>query len=58
MTVSYMSDEVVVKEAQRRLQAHLPINWEGNQYNPSHAWTVLILDSQVFSACNLSTVDF
>jgi len=42
MAVSYMSDEVVVKEAQRRLQAHLPINWEGNQYNPTHAWTVLI----------------
>ncbi|MDH3599419.1 MAG: hypothetical protein OEU26_07225 [Candidatus Tectomicrobia bacterium] len=42
MPVAYMSDEVVVKEAQRRLQAHLPINWEGNQYNPTHAWTVLI----------------
>ena len=42
MAVSYINDEVVVKEAQRRLQAHLPINWEGNQYNPTHAWTVLI----------------
>ena len=42
MPVAYMNDEIVVKEAQRRLQAHLPINWEGNQYNPTHAWTVLI----------------
>ena len=42
MAVSYLNDEVVVKEAQRRLQAYLPVNWEGNQYNPMHAWTVLI----------------
>lgn len=42
MTVAYINDDIVVKEAQRRLQAHLPINWEGNRYNPMHAWTVLI----------------
>jgi hypothetical protein len=42
MAVAYINDEVVVKEAQRRLQAHLPITWEGNQYNPMHAWMVLI----------------
>lgn len=42
MAVAYINDEVVVKEAQRRLQASLPITWEGNQYNPMHAWTVLI----------------
>ena len=42
MAIAYMNDEVVVKEAQKRLQAHLPITWEGNQYNPMHAWTVLI----------------
>ena len=42
MAVAYINDEVVVKEAHRRLQAYLPINWEGNQYNPTHAWTVLI----------------
>jgi hypothetical protein len=42
MARAYINDEVVVKEAQRRLQAHLPITWEGNQYNPMHAWTVLI----------------
>ncbi len=42
MAGASMSDDVVVKEAQRRLQAHLPINWEGNQYNSTHAWTVLI----------------
>lgn len=42
MAIAYMNDEVVVKEAQRRLQAHLPITWEGHQYNPMHAWTVLI----------------
>jgi hypothetical protein len=42
MPVAYMNDEVEVKEAQRRLQAHLPITWEGNQYSPTHAWTVLI----------------
>ena len=42
MAVAYINDEVVVKEAQRRLQAHLPITWEGNRYNPMHAWTVLI----------------
>lgn len=37
-----INDEVVVKEAQRRLQASLPITWEGNSYNPMHAWTTLI----------------
>jgi hypothetical protein len=37
-----MNDEVVVKEVQRRLQAHLPVHWDGIQYHPSHAWTVLI----------------
>ena len=42
MAVAYINDEVVVKEAQRRLQEYLPITWEGNQYNPMHAWTVLI----------------
>ena len=42
MAEAYINDEVVVKEAQRRLQAHLPITWEGNQYNPMHAWMVLI----------------
>jgi hypothetical protein len=42
MPVAYMNDEVEVKEAQRRLQAHLPITWEGNQYSPTHAWTVLM----------------
>jgi hypothetical protein len=42
MAVAYLNDEVVVKEAQRRLQEYLPINWEGTQYNPTHAWTVLI----------------
>ena len=42
MARAYINDEVVVKEAQRRLQAHLPITWEGNQYNPMHAWSVLI----------------
>jgi hypothetical protein len=42
MPVAYMNDEVVVKEAQRRLQAHLPIHWEGNHYTPTPAWTVLI----------------
>ena len=42
MAVAYINDEVVVKEAQRRLQASLPITWEGNRYNPMHAWTVLI----------------
>jgi hypothetical protein len=42
MAVAYINDDVVVKEAQRRLQASLPITWEGNRYNPTHAWTVLI----------------
>jgi hypothetical protein len=42
MAVAYINDEVVVKEAQRRLQEYLPITWEGNQYNPTHAWTVLL----------------
>ncbi len=42
MAVAYINDEVVVKEAQRRWQAYLPINWEGNQYNATHAWTTLI----------------
>jgi hypothetical protein len=42
MAVAYINDDVLVKEAQRRLQASLPITWEGNRYNPLHAWTVLI----------------
>jgi putative transposase len=42
MAIAYLNEEVVVKEAQRRLQASLPITWEGNRYNPMHAWTVLI----------------
>jgi len=42
MARAYINDEVVVKEAKRRLQAHLPITWKGNQYNPLHAWTVRI----------------
>jgi hypothetical protein len=41
MAGAYLNDEVVVKEAQRRSQASLPITWEGNHYNPLHAWTVL-----------------
>jgi hypothetical protein len=42
MTVAYLNDEVVVKEAQRRLQAYLPIDWEGNRYNAMDAWMALI----------------
>jgi len=42
MTVAYLNDEVVVKEAQRRLQAYLPIDWEGNWYNAMDAWLALI----------------
>jgi len=42
MTVTYLNDEVVVKEAQRRLQASLPIDWEGNWYNAMDAWMALI----------------
>jgi len=42
MTVAYLNDEVVVKEAQRRLQAYLPIDWEGNWYNAMDAWMALI----------------
>ena len=42
MTVAYLNDEVVVKEAQRRLQASLPIDWEGNWYNAMDAWMALI----------------
>lgn len=42
MTRAYLNDEVVVKEAQRRLQAYLPIHWEGNWYNAMDAWMALI----------------
>jgi hypothetical protein len=42
MAVAYINDEVVVKEAQRRLQAYLPITWEGNRYHATDAWTALI----------------
>lgn len=42
MAVDYINDEVVVKEALRRLQKHLPIKWEGNRYNAMDAWTGLI----------------
>jgi hypothetical protein len=42
MTVAYLNDEVIVKEAQRRWQASLPINWEGNRYNAMDAWMALI----------------
>lgn len=42
MRVAYLNDEVVVKEAQRRLQSYLPIHWEGNRYNPMDAWMALI----------------
>ena len=42
MTAAYLNDEVIVKEAQRRLQASLPIHWEGNWYNAMDAWMALI----------------
>jgi hypothetical protein len=42
MTAAYLNDEVIVKEAQRRLQANLPIHWEGNRYNAMDAWMTLI----------------
>ena len=42
MALEYLHDDVVVKEAQRRWQAPLPITWEGNQYNPMPAWAVLL----------------
>jgi len=42
MAVAYLNDEVVVKEAQRRLQASLPIHWEGYWYNAMDAWMTLI----------------
>ena len=42
MAVAYLNDEVIVKEAQRRLQAHLPIHWEGYWYNAMDAWMTLI----------------
>lgn len=42
MRVDYLNDEVLVKEAQRRLQADLPIDWEGNWYNAMDAWIALI----------------
>jgi hypothetical protein len=41
-TVAYLNDEVVVKEAQRRWQADLPIDWEGNGYNAMDAGLALI----------------
>jgi hypothetical protein len=42
MTAAYLNDEVIVKEAQRRWQASLPIDWEGTWYNAMDAWVVLI----------------
>ena len=42
MAVAYLNDEVIVKEAQRRLQAYLPIDWEGNWYHAMDAWMALI----------------
>ena len=42
MAVAYLHDEVVVKEAQRRLQDDLPIRWEGNCYHAMDAWMALI----------------
>jgi hypothetical protein len=42
MAVAYINDEVVVKEAQRRLQASLPIHCEGNRYHATNAWITLI----------------
>jgi len=42
MSVAYLNDEVVVKEAQRRLQAYLPIYWAGNWYTAMDAWMALI----------------
>jgi hypothetical protein len=42
MTAAYLNDEVVVKETQRRLQAYLPIHWEGNWYTAMDAWMALI----------------
>ncbi len=42
MTAAYLNDEVIVKEAQQRLQTSLPIHWEGNWYNAMDAWMTLI----------------
>jgi hypothetical protein len=42
MATAYLNDEIVVKEAQRRLQAYLPIDWEGNWYNAMDAWMTLL----------------
>ena len=42
MAVAYLHDEVVVKEAQRRLQDDLPIRWQGNCYHAMDAWMALI----------------
>jgi hypothetical protein len=42
MAVAYLNDEAVVKEAQRRLQMYLPIDWEGNWYHAMDAWMALI----------------
>jgi hypothetical protein len=42
MATAYLNDEVVVKEAQRRLPAYLPIDWEGNGYNAMDAWMTLL----------------
>jgi len=55
MTVAYLNDEVLVKEAQRRLQASLPIDWEGNWYNAMDAWMALIgaagMGTSIASTC-------
>lgn len=42
MATAYLNDEVIVKEAQRRLQTYLPIDWEGNWYNAMDAWMTLL----------------
>jgi hypothetical protein len=42
MTAAYLNDDVIVKEAQRRLQTSLPMHWEGNWYNAMDAWMTLI----------------
>jgi hypothetical protein len=42
MTAAYLNDDVIVKEAQRRLQMSLPIHWEGNSYSAMDAWMTLI----------------
>jgi hypothetical protein len=55
MAVAYLNDEVIVKEAQRRLQTSLPIHWEGNGYNAMDAWMTLIgaagMGTSIASVC-------